>query len=54
MAATRCESGRHQPTTWAHPGSSSKGKKTPPNRNIGVMIPVKRMLKCSMFVTIAV
>jgi hypothetical protein len=53
-AATRCDRGRSQPTTWAHSGSPENGKKTPPNRNIGVMIPVKRMLNCSMLLVTAV
>ena len=34
--------------TWAQVGRSSNGKKIPPNRNIGVRMPVKKMLKCSM------
>ncbi len=42
-------SGRHQPITCAHSGSAVNGKKMPPNRNMGVITPVQKMLKCSMF-----
>ena len=40
--STTCLSGTNQPTTCTQPGMASKGKKAPPNQNMGLMTSVKK------------